>query len=454
MKRDLVEIAPRTKLIGEGKKYLTITFGCQANEFDTEVLAGMLESIGYRAAAGRDEADLIVINTCAVRRKPEEKVAGLLGRMKALKEKKEELVIAVGGCMAQQPAVAADLARRFSFVNLIFGTLALPRFPQLLEQAQGSRRPLIDIADNGDSREGLPVRRSSRFHAWLPVIHGCNNFCSYCIVPHVRGRERSRPFEEIICEARSLAAAGYLEITLLGQNVNSYGHDLAEGYDFADLLAELDRIEGPARIRFLTSHPKDLSPRLIEVMRSGKKICEHLHLPAQAGSNRILKLMNRRYTRERYLELVSALKKAIPGIAVTTDLMVGFPGETEKDFQLTLDLVSEARFDQAFTFIYSPRPGTRAAEMKEKLPAAEKRERLQRLARRQNEISLEINRALVGKTVDLLVEGRSKNNPGMQSGRTRTNKLVHFAAEEELTGKLVEAEITGAYTWYLIGERV
>ena len=454
MERAHVDASPRLEPSGEGKKYLTITFGCQANEFDTEVLAGMLESMGYRAAASQDEADLVVINTCAVRRKPEEKVAGLLGRLRAFKEKKQDLVIAVGGCMVQRPAVAAELARRFPFVNLIFGTQALPRFMQLLELAQKSRRPLIDTAGNGGSREGLPVRRSSRFHAWLPVIYGCNNFCSYCIVPHVRGRERSRPFEEIIREAHALAADGYLEITLLGQNVNSYGHDLAEGHDFADLLAELDQVEGLARIRFLTSHPKDLSPRLVEVMHRGKKICEHLHLPAQAGSNRILELMNRRYTREKYLELVATLKKEIPVIAVTTDLMVGFPGETEEDFQETLDLLDEARFDQAFTFIYSPRPGTRAAAMNEELPAPVKRERLQRLVRRQNEISLKINRALVGQAMELLVEGPSKNNPEMLSGRTRTNKLVHFAAQEDLTGRLVEVEITEAYTWYLIGKRV
>ncbi len=454
MKREITETDPRAKLNGRGKRYLAITFGCQANDFDTEMLAGMLESAGYRAAAGPDEADLIVINTCAVRRKPEEKVAGLLGRLKTLKENKEDLVIAVGGCMVQQPAVAADLAGRFRFVNLFFGTHALPRFPQLLEQAKQSRRPLIDIAEKAESRERLPVRRSNRFRAWLPVIYGCNNFCSYCIVPHVRGREHSRPFAEIIREARSLAAGGYLEITLLGQNVNSYGHDLEGGHDFADLLAELDRIEGLARIRFLTSHPKDLSPRLIEVLRQDNKICEHLHLPAQAGSNRILELMNRRYTREHYLELVGGLKEAIPGIAVTTDLMVGFPGETEEDFRQTLDLVDEARFDQAFTFIYSPRPGTRAAKLKEEIPSVVKRERLRRLAGRQNEISLEINRTLVGRTFELLVEGRSKNNPDMQSGRTCTSKLVHFAAAEDLTGKLIEVEITGAYTWYLIGKRV
>ena len=249
-----------------GKRYLTITFGCQANEFDTEVLAGILESLGYRPAASPDEADVIVINTCAVRRKPEEKVAALLGRLKRLKEEKEELVIAVGGCMIQQPAVAADLARRFRFVNLFFGTHALPRFPLLLQQAKENGRPLIDIDENGDCREGLPVRRSSSFRAWVPVIYGCNNFCTYCIVPYVRGRERSRPFAEIVGEVRSLAEAGYLEVTLLGQNVNSYGHDLGEGRDFADLLEALDRIEGLSRIRFLTSHPKDLSPRLIEAV--------------------------------------------------------------------------------------------------------------------------------------------------------------------------------------------
>jgi tRNA-2-methylthio-N6-dimethylallyladenosine synthase len=456
LEQAVVELPFRADLLGEGKGYLIITFGCQANECDSEVLAGMLESAGYRPAAGPEEADLIVINTCSVRRKPEEKVAGLLGRLRKLKENNRALLIAVGGCMAQRPEAAADLARRFPFLDLIFGTHALPRFPQLLEQAGQSRRPLIDIAEATAGRKGLPVRRSSSFKAWLPVIYGCNNFCSYCIVPHVRGRECSRSFAEIIAEARSLEEAGYLEITLLGQNVNSYGNDLAAGAggDFAALLAELDRSAGPARIRFLTSHPKDLSPRLIEVIARGKKICEHLHLPAQAGSNRILERMNRRYTRERYLELVAALKKEVPGIALTTDLMVGFPGETEADFRETLALLDEAEFDQAYTFIYSPRPGTRAAAMKEQLDAAEKNERLQRLTRRQNEISLRLNRAQLGRTVELLVEGRSKNNPEMLSGRTRTNKLVHFAAAEDLSGRLVTVEITGAYTWYLTGELV
>ena len=456
MEQAVVELPFRADLLGEGKGYLIITFGCQANECDSEVLAGMLESAGYGPAAGPEEADLIVINTCSVRRKPEEKVAGLLGRLRKLKENNRALLIAVGGCMAQRPEAAADLARRFPFLDLIFGTHALPRFPQLLEQAGQSRRPLIDIAEATAGRKGLPVRRSSSFKAWLPVIYGCNNFCSYCIVPHVRGRECSRSFAEIIAEARSLEEAGYLEITLLGQNVNSYGNDLAAGAggDFAALLAELDRSAGPARIRFLTSHPKDLSPRLIEVIARGKKICEHLHLPAQAGSNRILERMNRRYTRERYLELVAALKKEVPGIALTTDLMVGFPGETEADFRETLALLDEAEFDQAYTFIYSPRPGTRAAAMEEQLDAAEKNERLQRLTRQQNEISLRLNRAQLGRTVELLVEGRSKNNPEMLSGRTRTNKLVHFAAAEDLSGRLVTVEITGAYTWYLTGELV
>ena len=453
MQQNLLGLPAGAEPVGEGKRYLTITFGCQANEFDTEVLAGMLESAGYSAAAAPGEADLIVINTCAVRRKPEEKVAGLLGRLRALKEENKDLIIAVGGCMPQQAAVAADLAGRFPFVDLIFGTHALPRFPQLLEEAKQSRRTIIDIDEESAGREGLPVRRSHNYRAWLPVIHGCNNFCSYCIVPHVRGRERSRPFGEIIGDARSLAAEGYLEITLLGQNVNSYGHDLEGAPDFADLLTEMDRIDGLSRIRFLTSHPKDLSPRLIEAMRKGKKICEHLHLPVQAGSNRILELMRRRYSRERYLELVAALKRAIPGMAITTDLMVGFPGESEDDFRQTLDLVEEARFDQSFVFIYSRRPGTRAAEMEELMPPAEKRERLIRLMELQNRISLEINEELPGKRVELLVGGRSKNDPAMQSGRTRTNKLVHFPAAGDLTGRVVEVEITGAYTWYLTGER-
>jgi len=447
-------LTPQTAQMGEGKSYYLYTFGCQMNEHDSEVIAGILESTGFTAAAGPEEADLIVINTCAVRRKPEEKVGALLGMLQPLKEKKEDLFIAVGGCMTQQEEIAAYIKKRFRHVNLVFGTHSLPRFPQLLEKAMSSRKTVVDIEEYTDSRGNLPISRQDRFKAWLPVIYGCNNFCSYCIVPYVRGRERSRPMEEILTEARSLARAGYLELTLLGQNVNSYGQDLPERCDFADLLWELNRVDGLRRIRFMTSHPKDLSPRLIEVMARGEKICEHLHLPVQSGSNRILKLMNRRYTRERYLELVRSLKENIPGVAITSDIIVGFPGETEEDFQDTLDLVKEVRFDNAFTFIYSPRSGTKAAQMEDVVPRAQKEERLQRLAEIQQEISKEINAELLGKVVEVLVEGRSKNNPEMLTGRTRANKLVHFASTEDLTGRLLPVKISEARAFNLIGEAV
>ena len=438
--------------IGAGKSYFIYTFGCQMNENDSEVAAGILESIGYSAAASPGEADLIMINTCAVRRKPEEKVAGLLGKLKVLKDEKKDLIIAVGGCMTQQQEVAGYIGRRFRHVNLVYGTYSLPRLPELLRQAARQRGTIVDIEEAPESREGLPIRRSGSFKAWLPVIYGCNNFCSYCIVPHVRGRERSRALEDIIAEARTLAGQGYLEITLLGQNVNSYGLDSAAGYDFSDLLRELEKVEGLARIRFMTSHPKDLSPKLIETIRASKKICEHLHLPVQAGSNRILKRMNRRYTREHYLDLAAAIRAAIPGVSLTTDIIVGFPGETEADFEQTLSLVEEVRFDNAFTFLYSPRQGTAAAALADTLSHQEKEKRLKRLAAIQNPISLELNRALVGQTVEVLVEGPSKNNPELQTGRTRTNKLVHFTAPDQPPGSLVDIEISEARTWNLLGK--
>lgn len=440
--------------LGEGKRYQLITFGCQMNEHDSEIIAGILENIGFEAVAELREADLIVINTCAVRKKPEEKVGGLLGKLKPLKEQKKDLVIAVGGCMTQQAELAQYIKQRFSHVNLVFGTHSLSRFPQLLEAAILKGGTVVDLEENHDLREGLPIRRADRYKAWLPIIYGCNNFCSYCVVPYVRGRERSRALEDIISDAHSLARAGYLELTLLGQNVNSYGQDRPEAYDFADLLLALDKVDGISRIRFMTSHPKDLSPRLIETVARGEKICEHFHLPVQSGSNRILEMMNRCYTREHYLDLIRDIKLQIPGVAVTSDIIIGFPGETEKDYLYTLQLLEAARFDNAFTFIFSPRRGTRAAELTDHEPRAQKERRLQKLTEMQQRISLDLNRELVDLVVEVLVEGRSKSNPEMLSGRTRTNKLVHFPSTLELTGRLVPVKICEARTWNLIGEAV
>lgn len=451
MNPEYQEMLTQVGRIGEGKKYLNICFGCQMNEHDSEVIAGILESIGYEAVTEPEDADLIVINTCAVRKKPEEKVGGLLGKLLLLKKEKKDLLIAVGGCMTQQEEIAQYIKQRFRHVNLVFGTHSLPRFPQLLEAASQGRGMVVDIEEHPESREGLPIRRAGKFKAWLPVIYGCNNYCSYCIVPYVRGRERSRPMEEILNEARALAREGYLELTLLGQNVNSYGQDRPERYDFTDLLLELDKIAGLSRLRFMTSHPKDLSPKLIDAVSRGEKFCEHFHLPVQSGSNRILELMNRRYSREHYLELIRAIKGKIPGVAVTSDIIVGFPGETEEDFASTIELLELARFDNAFIFTYSPRRGTKAAALEDQEPRIEKEKRLERLTKIQHSISLELNRPLTDSVIEVLVEGRSKSNPEMQTGRTRTNKLVHFPSQEELTGKMVRVKITEARTWNLIG---
>ncbi len=452
MNPQLAEMLHRVGRIGEGKKYYIVTFGCQMNEHDTETIAAILDMTGYTPAVTAEEADLIILNTCAVRKKPEDKAASLLGRFSALKKLNENLVIAVGGCMSQQPDLATYIKERFRHVDLIFGTHAISRLPALIKQAQKGTGTVVDINENYPDREGLPVAHSSNLHAWLPIIYGCNNFCSYCIVPYVRGRERSRKMENILAEAKHLAKRGYLEITLLGQNVNSYGQDLPEGYDFADLLSKLEKIEGLKRIRFMTSHPKDLSPKLIETVAAADKICEHFHLPVQAGSNRILEKMNRRYTRETYLELVESIKSAIPGVSITTDIMVGFPGETEEDFKETVDLVERAYFDSAFAFIYSPRKKTAAARLKDNLSYAEKERRLSYLNKIQQRISIKINESMVNSVVEVLVEGPSKNNPEMQTGRTRTNKLIHFPGSEDLTGCLMPVKIDEAQAWNLIGK--
>jgi len=437
---------------GEGKLYWINTFGCQMNEHDSEVMAALIENLGYRPASSLEEADLVIINTCAVRKKPEDKVASMLGKLYALKEKNNDLIIAVGGCMTQQEELAGYIKNRFRQVDLVFGTHALPRLPDLLDQARREKATILDIEEDYAERGGLPARRAAAFHAWLPVIYGCNNFCAYCIVPYVRGRERSRKLEDVVAEASSLADEGYREITLLGQNVNSYGHDLPDKPTFAALLAELNRIDGLSRIRFMTSHPKDLSPALIDTVASGEKICEHFHLPLQSGSNRILEKMNRRYTREQYLDLVREIKKAIPGVSITSDIIVGFPGETGEDFADTLDLLEQVRFDSAFAFIYSPRRGTKAEKLADQTTYEEKENRLQELNKIQQQISLEENERLVGSSLEVLVEGPSKGNPELQTGRTRTNKLVHFPGPAEMTGKMIMVRVTEARTWNLFAE--
>ncbi|MBO8127629.1 MAG: tRNA (N6-isopentenyl adenosine(37)-C2)-methylthiotransferase MiaB [Peptococcaceae bacterium] len=421
------------------------------NEYDSEMMAGLLESMGYEPAADQDDAGILILNTCCVRGTAENKVWGLLGRLKKWKRQREGRILAISGCLPQQPGTSTDICRRFPHVDIVFGTYNRHELPGLIEQVIKERRQVNKVWEKeGEIPEEIPVRRQSGLKAWVPIIHGCNNFCTYCIVPYVRGRERSRRPEKIIAEVQELASQGYREITLLGQNVNSYGKDLEENIDFADLLKELDGIEGLWRIRFMTSHPRDFSEKLIDVIATARKVCEHVHLPAQAGSNRILKAMGRGYTRENYLSLVSKIRKAVPGVAITTDLMVGFPGEAEEDFADTLDLVRRVEYDQAFTFVYNPRKGTPAAKM-EQLPEDVKSRRIQKLVALQKEISLLKNKAEEGKVREILVEGPSEHNPTRLCGRTRTNKTVVFEGDDVQVGNLIEVRIVKGHLTHLEG---
>ncbi|AEF94271.1 (Dimethylallyl)adenosine tRNA methylthiotransferase miaB [Desulfotomaculum nigrificans CO-1-SRB] len=439
----------------EGQKfYHVITFGCQMNERDSESLAGMLEDMGYLPTESREEADIIILNTCCVRETAESKVFGLLGRLRQLKVAKPDLIIGVAGCMSQQEEVAKKIRHSFPFVDIIFGTHNIHELPRMIQQVRENQEAVLEVwATEKGIAENVPVRRKDKLKAWVTIMYGCNNFCTYCIVPYVRGRERSRNPENIIEEIKGLVAQGYKEVTLLGQNVNSYGKDLQMDYRFADLLLDLDKITGLKRIRFMTSHPRDFDQRLIDIIASTNKVCEHFHLPAQAGSNRILKLMNRGYTREHYLQLIDNIRKAIPGASITSDIMVGFPGETEEDFADTLDLVRRVRYDSAFTFVYNIRSGTPAAKM-EQVPEEVKSARIQKLIDLQNQISLENNRQEEGKVLEVLVEGETKTNPDKLAGRSRTNKLVVFDGSPDLTGQLVPIKITKGRLNLLEGELV
>jgi len=440
---------------GRIKKFQLNTYGCQMNENDSERLSGMLNQMGYVETEDVEESDLIIYNTCCVRENAELKVYGHLGSLKRLKREKPDMIIAVCGCMMQQKEVVEHIREKYSHVDLIFGTHNLYKFPELLYSSLSSGQSIVDIWDSdGSIAEGVPIERKDRVKAWVTIMYGCNNFCSYCIVPYVRGRERSRQPERILEEISELGREGYREITLLGQNVNSYGKDLDTGVSFSDLLRRVNEIDGIQRIRFMTSHPKDLSDDLIAAVRDCDKVCEHIHLPVQAGSSRILKEMNRKYTKEQYLELVDKIKSSIEGVALTTDIIVGYPGETEEDFEDTLDVVKRVRYDMAYTFLYSKRTGTPAANKKEQVPEDVKKERFERLLEIQNRISRENNEKLLNAEVEVLVEGVSKTNKDVLSGRTRTNKIVNFKGNEELIGKLVKVKINKVQTWSLEGTLV
>lgn len=437
------------------KLYFIETWGCQMNEEDSEKLAGMLENMGYVKSNIRNEADIIIFNTCCVRENAELKVYGNLGELKALKRKKPDLIIAVSGCMMQQKGIPELIKKKYSHVDLIFGTHNIHRLPELVHNSMQSKSTLIEVWDaEGDIIEGLPIEREGDIKAFVTIMYGCNNFCTYCIVPYTRGRERSREPESIINEIKELSGKGYKEITLLGQNVNSYGKDL-KNTSFAELLRRVNEVEGIERIRFMTSHPKDLTDDVILAIKECNKVCEGIHLPVQSGSTQILKKMNRKYTKEDYLGLVERIKSQVQGVALTTDIIVGFPGETEEDFEETLDLVSKVQYDSAFTFIYSVRKGTPAERYETQVPEEVKHERFNRLVELLNGISEKINREYKDKTVEILVEGYSKNDENRLTGRTRTGKLVNFTGGDiSLKGSLVKVKITEPQTWTLNGELV
>ena len=435
--------------------YYIETWGCQMNEEDSEKLSGMLKNIGYTKTLLREKASIIIFNTCCVRENAELKVYGNLGALKNLKKQNPNLVIAVCGCMMQQKDMAENIIKKYPFVDIIFGTHNAYKFPEYLNRVKQEGKSIIEVLDKEeDIVEGVPVDRESSIKAFVTIMYGCNNFCTYCVVPYVRGRERSRKPEDILDEIKALVKIGYKEVTLLGQNVNSYGKGLEGEMNFAKLLRMVNEVEGLERVKFMTSHPKDLSEEVIYAIRDCEKLCETVHLPVQSGSNNILKKMNRHYTKEQYLELVAKIKNEIPGVALTTDIIVGFPGETEEDFEDTLSLVREAEYDSAFTYIYSRRKYTPADEMEDQIDDDVKHNRFNRLLDAINEISIRKNKQYEGKIVEVLVEGESKNNDTKYMGRTRTGKLVNFSANPESVGKLINVNVTEALSFSLNGEEI
>ena len=428
------------------------SYGCQQNVNDGERIKGVLVDIGYGLCDKPEDADLILFNTCAVREHAEQRVFGNVGALKGLKEKKPGLIIGLCGCMANQKHVVEKLRQSYPYVDLVFGVDGIDTLPQLIAQKlQKHKRVLLDPAQRPVIVENIPIRRESEFRAWLPIMYGCDNFCTYCIVPYVRGRERSRTPAAILEEFKGLVTAGYKEITLLGQNVNSYGKGLDENVDFSDLLALLCTVPGDYHIRFMTSHPKDASHKLIDTIAAHPQICNHLHLPVQSGSNRILKEMNRHYTVEHYLELIEYARRTVPGITFSSDIIVGFPGETEEDFEATLELIKKVRYMQLFTFIYSKRSGTKAADMPDPYTHKQKADRMGRLLAVQEEIACEQTAALVGQTQVALVEGHGRGE-GLLNGRLRNNLVAEFAGDPALIGSEVQLHITGSRAAMLTAE--
>ena len=437
------------------RSYHIVSMGCQMNARDSETIAGMLEEMGMAREPVREQADLILYNTCCVRENAENKALGNVIWLKELKRDKPELMICVGGCMTQEKGMAATMKKRYPFIDLIYGTHNLYRLPEYIYRFLQGREPVVEVLDtDGEVVEGLPEKRESVHTSFVNIMYGCNNFCSYCIVPYVRGRERSRDPEQIIAEVRQLAAEGYKEITLLGQNVNSYGKDLDTPWDFADLLRELDKIPGDYLIRFMSSQPKDAGFKLFDAMASCRHVAKQLHLPVQSGCDRVLRAMNRPYEKARYLELITYARKVMPELVLTSDVIIGFPGETEAEAMETVALVEQVRFDALFTFIFSPRPGTPAAKMDDPVPRAEKQVWFDRLCDTQNRISEEIHAGYVGRTLRCLVDGETEDSRWPLSARTAGGRLVHLVGDKSAIGDYHDVRITDSNTWALFGELV
>lgn len=434
-----------------GKKYYVKTYGCQMNEHDTENICALLEALGFSLVDDYNDADLVLLNTCSIRENAHNKAFGMLGRLKHLKSQKKDLLIGLCGCMAQEAKVVDEILNDYKFVNFVFGTHNIYQLPEIIDKAVDTNKQQIEVySREGDLVEGLPVVRANNYKAYVNIIYGCDKFCTYCIVPYTRGRERSRKKEDILKEVRELVDDGYREVTLLGQNVNAYGKDLYDDYNMGDLLEDVANL-GIPRIRFMTSHPWDFTDKMIEVIAKYPNIMPSVHLPVQSGSNRILKLMGRRYTRESYMDLFHKIKDTIPNVAISTDIIVGFPGENEKDFLETLSLVEECKFDNAFTFIFSQREGTPACKLEDNTSLEEKEKRLYKLNEVVNKYFLENNKCLEGKVVKVLVEGVS-DKKNMYFGYSDTNKLINFTSDKDIyCGDIVDVEITSAKTWSLDG---
>lgn len=438
----------------KGKTFYLKTYGCQMNEHDSENIEALLTGLGFSKVDDYEKADLVLLNTCSIRENAHNKAFGMLGRLKHLKAQKKDLIVGLCGCMAQEASVVEEIINKYKWVNFVFGTHNMYQLPNIIDKAIAENKQQIEVfSKEGDLVEGLPVIRTNNYKAYVNIIYGCNKFCTYCIVPYTRGRERSRAKEDILSEVDELIKDGYKEITLLGQNVNAYGKDLYDDYTLGNLLEDIAKKDIP-RVRFMTSHPWDFTDSMVEVIGKYDNIMPSVHLPVQSGSSKILKLMGRRYTRESYLELFKKIKDTVPGVAISTDIIVGFPGESEEDFLETLSLAEECKYDNAFTFIFSKREGTPACLLKDDVSEEEKEERLQRLNKVVNKYFLENNKKLLERVVPVLVEGNSEKKD-MYYGYTDTNKLINFTADREVkVGEIVNVKVTQAKTWSLDGELV